>query len=48
MPVAEQNVWFARQCSDYVYVVDTGGIVFEGAWQDYDTRPEIAEKYLAV
>ncbi|MFZ3120367.1 MAG: ABC transporter ATP-binding protein [Variovorax sp.] len=46
--VAEQNVWFARQCSDYVYVMDTGSIVFHGTWQAYDAQPEIAERYLAV
>jgi len=46
--VAEQNVWFARQCSQYVYVMDTGRIVFEGTWADYDRAPQVAEKYLAV
>lgn len=46
--VAEQNVWFARQCSDYVYVMDTGSIVFHGPWTAYDAQPEIAERYLAV
>lgn len=46
--VAEQNVWFARQCSEYVYVMDTGQLVFEGTWADYDAHPEVAEKYLAI
>lgn len=46
--VAEQNVWFARYCSDYVYVMDTGQVVFGGNWAEYDARPEIAEKYLAI
>jgi len=46
--IAEQNVWFARQCSDYVYVMDTGGIVFHGPWAAYDAQPDIAERYLAV
>lgn len=46
--VAEQNVWFARQCSEYVYVMDTGQVVFEGTWEDYDTHPQVAEKYLAI
>jgi ABC-type branched-subunit amino acid transport system ATPase component len=48
MLVAEQNVWFARQCSDYVYVMDTGSIVFHGPWAAYDAQPEIAERYLAI
>ncbi|WP_159915670.1 ABC transporter ATP-binding protein [Pantoea sp. 18069] len=46
--VAEQNVWFARYCSDYVYVMDTGQVVFGGTWAEYDAQPEIAEKYLAI
>ncbi|VVE89846.1 MULTISPECIES: ABC transporter ATP-binding protein [Pandoraea] len=46
--VAEQNVWFARQCSEYVYVMDTGNIVFSGTWDEYDEHPEIAERYLAL
>ena len=46
--VAEQNVWFARQCSEYVYVMDTGQVVFEGTWEDYDANPQVAEKYLAI
>lgn len=46
--VAEQNVWFARQCSEYVYVMDTGQVVFEGTWEDYDAHPQVAEKYLAI
>lgn len=46
--VAEQHVKFARSCSSYVYVIDTGQIVFSGSWDDYDANPQIAEKYLAV
>lgn len=46
--VAEQNVWFARFCSEYVYVMDTGQVVFAGTWDEYDAHPHIAEKYLAI
>lgn len=46
--IAEQNVWFARKCSEYVYVMDTGSIVFQGSWQEYDAHPEVAELYLAI
>jgi len=46
--VAEQNVWFARACSEYVYVMDTGNIVFSGTWEEYDHQPEIAARYLAL
>jgi len=46
--VAEHNVTFARACSHYVYVMDTGKIVFEGTWHDYDANPQVAETYLAI
>lgn len=46
--LAEQNLWFSRQCTDFVYVIDTGTIVFKGSWQDFDSHPEIANRYLAV
>ena len=46
--VAEQNIAFARTCSDYVYMMDTGRIVFEGAWEELDRQPQIVERYLTV
>lgn len=46
--LAEQNLWFSRQCTDFVYVIDTGKIVFEGDWNEFDSHPEIANRYLAV
>ncbi|MGS1009076.1 ABC transporter ATP-binding protein [Achromobacter anxifer] len=46
--LAEQNLWFSRQCTDYVFVIDTGRIVFEGDWNHFDAHPEIADRYLAV
>jgi ABC-type branched-subunit amino acid transport system ATPase component len=46
--VAEQNIRFARKCSEYVYVLDTGRIVFRGTWDDFDRNPGVAERYLAV
>jgi branched-chain amino acid transport system ATP-binding protein len=46
--VAEQNMWFARSCSEYVYVMDTGHIVFEGSWDQLDRNPHITERYLAL
>ncbi|MCD6681107.1 MAG: hypothetical protein LT102_10705 [Burkholderiaceae bacterium] len=48
MLLTEQNLWFSRQCADFVYVIDTGRVVFEGSWPDFDARPEIANRYLAV
>lgn len=46
--LAEQNLWFSRQCTDFVYVIDTGKIVFKGDWNEFDSHPEIANRYLAV
>lgn len=46
--LCEQNLWFARYCTDRLYVIDTGQIVFEGAWADLDAQPEIKSRYLAV
>ncbi|MBX3597716.1 MAG: ATP-binding cassette domain-containing protein [Rhizobiaceae bacterium] len=46
--LCEQNLWFARQCTDRLYVIDTGRIVFEGDWAKLDAQPEIKTRYLAV
>jgi branched-chain amino acid transport system ATP-binding protein len=46
--LAEQNLWFSRQCTDFVYVIDTGRIVFHGDWAAFDRQPEIANRYLGV
>ena len=46
--LAEQNLWFSRQCTDFVCVIDTGRIVFEGSWHQFDEQPEIANRYLAI
>lgn len=45
--LAEQSIWFARQCTDHVLVVDTGRIAFSGNWQDFDDNPEKIRKHLA-
>jgi len=46
--LAEQNIWFARQCAHYVYVIDAGVLVFEGSWSEFDARSDIRERYLGV
>ena len=46
--LAEQNLWFSRYCTDYVYMIDTGRIVFEGDWEHFDHHPEMINRYLAV
>jgi branched-chain amino acid transport system ATP-binding protein len=46
--LCEQNIWFARRCTERVYVIDTGRIVFEGGWDAFDRQPEIQQRYLAL
>jgi len=46
--LCEQNLWFARQCTSYVYVMESGRMVFEGNWNAFDAHPDVKTKYLAV
>lgn len=46
--LCEQNIWFARRCTHYVYVIDTGRIVFEGDWETFDRNPNVQQRYLAL
>tara|TARA_R110001583_G_scaffold78569_4_gene212862 strand:+ start:2389 stop:3093 length:705 start_codon:yes stop_codon:yes gene_type:complete len=46
--LAEQNVEFARYCTDEVLVLDSGQIVFGGSWSEFDARPDIREKHLSI
>lgn len=46
--VAEQSIAYARRCTEYVYLLDSGTLVFEGDWQTFDARPELKSRYLAV
>ena len=46
--LCEQNIWFARRCTQYVYVIDTGRIVFEGDWATFDANPQVQQRYLAL
>ncbi|MEO8296494.1 MAG: ATP-binding cassette domain-containing protein [Burkholderiales bacterium] len=46
--LAEQNIWFARQCTDYVYILSTGCVAFEGDWAHFDSNRETAQRFLAV
>src|SRR5262249_15184940 len=46
--LCEQNLWFARQCTSYVYVMESGRVVFEGDWAAFESDPGIKTRYLAV
>jgi ABC-type branched-subunit amino acid transport system ATPase component len=46
--VAEQSIPYARQCTEYVYLLDSGTVVFQGDWAAFDAQPELKARYLAV
>lgn len=46
--LCEQNIWFARRCTEHLYVIDAGRIVFHGGWDEFDRRPEIQKRHLAL
>ncbi|MGO4705937.1 ABC transporter ATP-binding protein [Microvirga sp. 2MCAF38] len=46
--VAEQNVWFARMCTERLYLLDSGRVVFEGSWAAFDSSADLQQRYLAV
>jgi len=39
--LAEQNIAFARRCTDRVAVIDTGRIAFTGSWAAFDADPAL-------
>jgi ABC-type branched-subunit amino acid transport system ATPase component len=46
--LAEQSLWFARQCASRVMVLDSGTLVFSGTWSEFDKSIDLVERYLAV
>ena len=46
--LSEQNIWFSRRCTDYVYILSTGRIAFEGDWSEFDAAGESAKRHLAL
>ncbi|SEO67105.1 amino acid/amide ABC transporter ATP-binding protein 2, HAAT family [Salinihabitans flavidus] len=46
--IAEQNLAFVRACTERVFLIDSGVIVFSGNWQDFDADPTLKDRYLAV
>lgn len=46
--LAEQNLWFARQCASRVLLLDSGSLVFSGDWAAFDAATDLVERYLAV
>lgn len=46
--LAEQNIFFALELSDRVYIIDDGRIQYSGSAQDVKADPDIIRKYMAV
>jgi ABC-type branched-subunit amino acid transport system ATPase component len=46
--IAEQNVRFARTCTERLYLIDSGMIVFSGTWAAFDAEANLQQRYLAV
>jgi ABC-type branched-subunit amino acid transport system ATPase component len=46
--VTEQNIDFARACTDRLLIIDSGAIVFSGDWNAYDAAPDLEARFLAV
>jgi branched-chain amino acid transport system ATP-binding protein len=46
--LAEQNLWFARQCTTHVHLIDGGRIVFSGSWLEFDRHPDLVTRHLAI
>lgn len=46
--LAEQNVDFARACTDHVIVLNVGRVAFSGSWSAFDADPQIRDKHLSL
>lgn len=46
--LAEQNVEFARACTEHLLVLDVGRAAFSGSWQQFDADPSIRDKHLKL
>ncbi|EAQ04806.1 ABC branched chain amino acid transporter, ATPase subunit [Pseudooceanicola batsensis HTCC2597] len=48
MILTEQNVDFARQTTDRLYVLDVGSVVFSGTWPEFDANTDLIDRYLVL
>ena len=46
--MAEQNLHFATQISDYAYVIEKGQIRYQGTMSDLATNDQVKQKYLMI
>jgi branched-chain amino acid transport system ATP-binding protein len=48
MLTSEQNLWFAGELADVVYVIDRGQTQYRGTAAEFEANQEIKDAYLAV
>ncbi|MDA1216324.1 MAG: ABC transporter ATP-binding protein [Chloroflexi bacterium] len=48
MLISEQNLWFAGELADVVYVIDRGQTQYRGTAAEFEANQEIKNAYLAV
>lgn len=48
--VAEHKQWFSREVTESMGVLasESGGMVFQGSWDEFDAHPEVADRYLSL
>lgn len=48
--VAEHKQWFSREVTETVGVLasESGTMVFQGSWADFDAHPDVADRYLSL
>ncbi len=46
--LSEQNLHFARLVADRAIIIEGGEKRFDGTFAEFDTQPEIQEKYLKL
>lgn len=46
--LAEQSLWFARQCASRMVLLDSGSVAFSGNWEKFDESVDVVERYLAI
>ena len=48
IPLSEQNLHFAMEVADRAYIIEKGGIRFQGTMQELSANAEVQAQYLAV
>jgi branched-chain amino acid transport system ATP-binding protein len=48
--VAEHKQWFSREVTETMGLLasESGRMVFQGSWSDFDAHPEVADRYLSL